>query len=220
MAELRTEEEQIEAIKSWWKENGKSLLLSILVVVSAVVGWKSWQQYQVNQASQASALYQNLVDAVIQTVGNQADAGAVSTAEHLSERLKGDFTKTSYAQFAALLMARVAVEQGDLSRAQQELDWLLDGRAEGDILRVANLRKGRVLAELGLVDDAIALLQNADAGAFESGYQELLGDLYSMSGRVDQARAAYNRALEVSQTSQGQAILRMKRDDLGIEVDS
>jgi len=220
VAELRTEEEQIEAIKSWWKENGKSLVLSIVVVISAVVGWKGWQQYQANQASQASALYQNLVDAVVLTVGNQADAGAMSTAEHLSERLKGDFSKTSYAQFGALLMARVAVDQGDLNRALQKLDWLLSGRAEGDILRVATLRKGRVMAELGNVEDAIALLQNADSGAFEAGYQELLGDLYAISGRVEQARAAYNRALEVSQASQGQAILRMKRDDLGIEVDS
>ncbi|WP_409523776.1 YfgM family protein [Nitrincola sp. MINF-07-Sa-05] len=220
MAELRTEEEQIEAIKGWWKENGKSLVLSILIVVSAVVGWKGWQQHQANQASQASALYQNLVDAVVQTVGNQVEAGAMSTAEHLSGRLKDDFSKTSYAHFGALLMARVAVDQGDLDRALQELDWLLDGRADGDILRVAKLRKGRVLAELGQVDVAIALLQGADTGAFEAGYQELLGDLYTASGQVEQALTAYNRALEVSQASQGQAILRMKRDDLGIEVGS
>ena len=29
MAEMRTEEEQIEAIKQWWKKNGSSLLIGI-----------------------------------------------------------------------------------------------------------------------------------------------------------------------------------------------
>ena len=44
MAELRTEEEQVEALKSWWKENGKSLIMGVVIAVAAVFGWRGWNQ--------------------------------------------------------------------------------------------------------------------------------------------------------------------------------
>ena len=46
MAELRTEEEQIEAIKRWWKKNGSSLLLGIALALAIVFGWQAWQNHQ------------------------------------------------------------------------------------------------------------------------------------------------------------------------------
>ncbi len=41
MAELRTEEEQIEAIKRWWKENGVSLLIGAAIAAAGVFAWKA-----------------------------------------------------------------------------------------------------------------------------------------------------------------------------------
>ena len=73
MAELRTEEEQVQALKNWWNENGKSLLLWIAVALAAVFGWKGWQQQQAVEAENASVLYQNLLDATVSALGPQGD---------------------------------------------------------------------------------------------------------------------------------------------------
>ena len=42
MAELRTEEEQLEAIKRWWKENGTSLIAGVAIAAAGVFGWNAW----------------------------------------------------------------------------------------------------------------------------------------------------------------------------------
>ena len=64
MAELRTEEEQVEALKSWWKENGKSLIMGVVIAVAAVFGWRGWNQYQDDFAANASAMYESILNPV------------------------------------------------------------------------------------------------------------------------------------------------------------
>ncbi|WP_315982668.1 tetratricopeptide repeat protein [Aliamphritea spongicola] len=64
MAELRTEEEQVEALKKWWQENGKSLVLGVLLAGAIIFAWKGWQNSQQVKAETAAALYQNLIQAV------------------------------------------------------------------------------------------------------------------------------------------------------------
>ena len=43
MADYETEEEQIEALKDWWRENGNSLLIGVAVALVAVFGFRGWQ---------------------------------------------------------------------------------------------------------------------------------------------------------------------------------
>ena len=42
----RTEEEQVEALKAWWRENGKSTVVAIAMAVMGVFGWQGWQKQQ------------------------------------------------------------------------------------------------------------------------------------------------------------------------------
>ena len=51
------EQEQVEAIKAWWKENGNKVLAALLAVVVAIGGWRGWQYYQHQQAGESAALY-------------------------------------------------------------------------------------------------------------------------------------------------------------------
>ena len=43
MAELRSEEEQLEVVKRWWKENGTSLIAGAVLAAAGVFGWNAWQ---------------------------------------------------------------------------------------------------------------------------------------------------------------------------------
>ena len=63
MAELRTEEEQIQAIKDWWKKNGSSLLIGIGAALAIVFGWQAWQNSQAQQRTEAANQFANLLNA-------------------------------------------------------------------------------------------------------------------------------------------------------------
>jgi len=217
VAEMRTEEEQVDALKRWWQENGKTLLLTLAVALALVFGWRTWQDRQAAEAANASALYQNLVQAVTLALGPEPDAAQVATAEHLALNLKTDYEDSAYASLGALLMARVAVEQAELDQALEELEWVLV-RDPSDALRtVATLRKAQVLGEQGQVGTALALLDSLEPGNFEVSYQELKGDLLLKDGKAAEARDAYRLAAQAAETSGVRPLLTMKLENLTAE---
>ena len=57
MALNAAEEETVEALKKWWDENGKQLVLMIVVVVAGYTGWLLWQNSRLASADAASDLY-------------------------------------------------------------------------------------------------------------------------------------------------------------------
>lgn len=214
MADLRTEEEQLNAIKGWWKENGKSLVIGVSAAIAIVVGWQSWQARQHQQAAAASILYQNLSEAV-QLASMQSDDGQYATAKTLADQLKQEHEATTYARFGALALAAAAVREEDYARAETELDWVISTSDKvDDLARVATLRKAALMQQQSQESQAISLLRALDAGSFETERQELLGDLFKAQGQNKEAFAAYDAALEAAGGEQQRPLLKMKRDDL------
>lgn len=219
MAELRSEEEQLEALKNWWKENGRSLMIGLVVAVSAVLGWQGWQSYTENQAAQASWLYQNMVEAVASELDENPDP-QVETILHLGDRLKSEHAKSTYAQYAAFMLARSAVHQQDYDAALEELDWILERAQEDDLKRVATLRKARVLLAADQPDQAAGILSDFQPGGFSAIYYELLGDIAFSQGDLGAAVSAYDQAISLAGNAPIGPVLQMKRDDLGEEAGS
>lgn len=220
MAELRTEEEQLQALKAWWQENGKSLVLGVGLAIALVLGWQGWQARQQQQAATASALYQNLTEAAQLQAMSTEDDSQYATAQHLAEQLKTDFADTTYARYAGLLLAAMHVQQKAFVEAQAELDWVLSASDELDsIKRVATLRKAALMQQQGDAEAALSVVQGLDAGSFEAEKQELLGDLYLSLGQREQARGAYDAALLAAGGEARKPLLKIKRDDLA-EVNS
>ncbi|MBY4678883.1 YfgM family protein [Marinobacterium arenosum] len=217
MADLRSEEEQVQALKDWWKENGKSLLIGIVFAVLIVAAWKAWQQRSQQQAEYASALYQNLLEAVVGSVSDQADEASLSTARHLGEQLKTEFEGSAYARMAALLMARLAVERNELDVALAELDWVQTHEPTAAQAVVVKLRKARILAAQGNVEQGLQLLDGLANAAFQARIDEVRGDLYLQQGDRDNARKAYQTALAAGSSGAANPLLSVKLNDLAVE---
>lgn len=215
MSEMRTEEEQVEALKGWWKENGKSLLFMIAIALSAVFAWKTWQQKELTDAESASITYQNLLDAVSGALSN-GDDGQLVTSQHLATELKTDFEKSEYARFAALLMARIRVEQGEYPEALNELDWILAHSPSDEMRNVTLLRKARVFHAMGDSEKGLEVIGSLNAKEFSSSALELKGDLLLASGKNMDAHAAYRQALDASGNAGGNPLLNMKLEDLAV----
>jgi predicted negative regulator of RcsB-dependent stress response len=197
MAEHLNDEEQLEALKKWWSENGKSMVGGVVLGLALVGGWRGWQYYVQNQAETAGARYDEMLVAV--------ESRQSERAVQLAEGLRAEFDDTAYASLAALQAAKLKFEAGDRGAAQVQLAWVRANAPDPALRQVATLRLVRVLIDDGDLDAAQRLLDAAPRDAFAPELAELRGDLAA-------ARAAYEEAL--AGKSDSGVLLRMKLDDL------
>ena len=210
----RTEEEQLAALKRWWKSNGTSILIGIALAVAVIFGWQAWQDNQRKTAEAASEIYFSLLEAVTLN-----DAAQTSTVMHLAGQLQNDYSSQTYSQYAALLAAKQALLSEDIETAEQQLRWAVENSKAGKSLYLlAKLRLARVVAAKGGADNlesALALIETVDAGAHSASYEEIKGDLYLALGRQSDARDAYQAAVDsVQDMGENRQILNMKLNDL------
>ena len=196
MADHITEEEQIEALKRWWDENGKQIMLAIVLTVGGYFGWQAWTDHLDDQTAAASLVYQEMLDNMGAVApGDALDAGKQTEISQLAETLKQDYSNTQYAFYAALIKAKLAVESADLSAANTELRWAMDNADEAVNENIARLRLARVEAAAGNLDTALQLVQGVDAGEMKSAFDEAKGDFYQQQGNSGAAYSAYEAAM-------------------------
>lgn len=213
MSEYLTEEEQLEALKRWWKDNGKSTVTAVVLAVVGYFGFEFWQDQVRAGEEAASNKYQSLLESVVVAPGTNLSDTARTTAASLAAELKQDSSNGFYGQSAALFMAKLAIEANQLDKAEAELQWVLDQNPEQALALVSRLRLARVQAAASKFDTALATLTAVDAGSFIGEYAEVRGDILLAQGNVDEARAAYQLAV------QSQTIDMPKNENLQIKLD-
>jgi predicted negative regulator of RcsB-dependent stress response len=201
-----SDQEQLEAIKKWLKSNGPGIIAGIVLGLAAIGGWQYWTSYQRSQAENASILYDTLVAAVKQN--------DIPKAKAQSAVLQSDYAKSAYATLAAFMMAKVAVDNDENSKAIANLQWVLGHNENPEMQTIARLRLARVLLAEQLYDKALVELGKIDNTAFTGELEELKGDIYSAQNQSDQARSAYEAALAAQGQSGGGSLLQMKLDNL------
>ncbi|MDR5899821.1 tetratricopeptide repeat protein [Halomonas vilamensis] len=215
MAELRTEEEQLDAIKRWWKENGTSLIAGVALAAAGVFGWNAWQDYQDNQAEAASVRYQQLVN---MTAGNALDDATLNEARSLVGDITDNHADTLYAELAKLLEARLALQQDDLDGAKAVLENVVESSSRRYVQSLAWLRLARLAVATDAPEQALALLDEPITDALAAQQANVRGDAYFALGQPGQAREAWQQALSIAQ-EQNQPLygVQLKLDDLGTE---
>lgn len=193
MNEYRTDEEQVEVLKNWWKENGTSTLISIAVALAVVFSWRTWQDSQQANVDNASFAYQELLEAVAAAETNPDDI-KIATVDFMAENLKENYSGSGYSHFAAFLKARQAVSDDDLATAEEELRWVLANKPSKELSLVAELRLAKVLYAQDKADEAMALLAREDTGAFAHAFLELKGDILVNKEDYQAAVDAYTSA--------------------------
>ena len=215
------EEENLEALKKWWDENGKQLLFFAILVFGGYGAWLLWQNTQATDAETASDLYEEVLSLAISEPGVPVTEQESLRILDLFEQLKANHPSSVYALYGALFAAQQSVNANDLGAAEESLQWMLDNRQDGlfsqtdeGLILTANLRLGRVILARGESERALNLVNSIDPKTFEAGFAELRGDIYATMGRIVDARDAYIAAQEAGSNTNG---LRMKLDDLSDE---
>ncbi|MBA1148068.1 tetratricopeptide repeat protein [Ectothiorhodospiraceae bacterium WFHF3C12] len=202
----RTDEEQVEALTRWWRENGRSVIGALILAVAGVLGYQQWQSYQTSQAELASALYQQF--------------NAAETTEAAAETfatLQADHDSSPYAVLAAMSLAQRQVEDGALERAAELLRWAAEEADDAALERLATLRLARVLWAAGDHQQATEALGEPPEGGYVSEYYELRGDILAAQSQHADAADAYRMAIEEASAlgPQRRQLLQMKLDSAG-----
>jgi len=182
------EQEQLAALKGWWKDQGNLVLGLIAAVAFGVAAWQGWNWYTRSQALQASALYESLAKGI-----QAADAKAVRDA---AGALAEGYPRTLYASMAALASARFHFDRNDLKGAKAQLQWVIERSSSEDLRDIARLRLASLLLDEKAYDGALGRLEAKHGEPFAAQFAALKGDLLVAKAQTAEAKAAYRIALE------------------------
>ena len=204
---MDTDEEQVEKLKAWLKENGLSIVFGVVIGVGGLSGFRYWQHLQEVTAEQASHVYNEMIEAL-----TSSDQGDVQ--EH-AQQLIAEYSDTEYAQIARLAMARVHVENGALDQAEDYLQQVVGSSAQQPLAYVARTRLAAVQMQSGQLDAALGTLTIEFPGEFAARVAELRGDILAQQGKTSEAIEAYRVAQQANPGPANPEFLRQKLSDLG-----
>ena len=205
--EFETEEQELDALKKWWKKYGKIVIAGIIIGGGLIVGWRFYQEYKLNHAEKASALY----EVVLQAAGS---AGDINTQQTQVNELMAEYADTPYAALSALVLSGQQAKSGDNVKAAQQLEWVIKNSSAVEVRTIARLRLARIMLATEQFDLALNLVNSEYPESFTALFEELKGDLYVARGETELARIAYDKAIQASEARVSD-FLKIKRNDLG-----
>jgi predicted negative regulator of RcsB-dependent stress response len=215
VADYLSDEEQAERIKQWLRENGISMVATVVLGVGAVWGWNAWKGHQHEQSVNASVQFEQLNNALAQL--SPASPGSAESVKSQAQALIEQSPKSQYADFARLALARTLVMQGDFDGAVEPLQAVVDNPATAEAGHTATLRLARLQLQRGDLEAAAALLEADLPEAFQAQALEVEGDLYLAREDAASARDAYASALEAMEAGDpGRRRVQMKLNDLAV----
>ncbi|GEM78802.1 YfgM family protein [Vibrio superstes] len=197
-----SEEQQVEAIKDWWKENGKAVILGAVIGLGGLFGWRYYQDSVVSGQEAASDAYGKSIQAL--------QAQGLDATEQVQTFIN-DNADREYAVLAALQLSQAQVAAAEYKEALAQLEWAKANTKDDAIVPVITLRVARVKAETGDIDGAIADLSAMQVAGWEGRVAELKGDLLLRNGDSEGALTAYSEAQQATDASQ---TIQFKLDDL------
>ncbi|PRC91913.1 YfgM family protein [Solimicrobium silvestre] len=208
MAYDHEEQEQLESLKAWWKQYGNLITWTLIIVLSIFSAWKAWGIYQVKQAGQASLLYEEMQKAI-------HDKDQVKVLRAVTD-VQDKFAGTDYAQMASMLAAKNAFEANDLKTAKTQLMWVQEHGKTAEFKSLAKIRLAGILLDEKSYDDALKVLSGDFPAELASAVADRKGDIFVAQNKTDEARTAYQLAIDKStDKNPGRQLIQLKLDAIG-----
>ena len=204
MAYSIEEEQEINQLKDWWKENSKTIIVAFILGVGGMFGWRYWQAHQAEQIAQASAQY----DALIYSAQQDEQAKKANIEQFVQAN-----SKTAYAVFALLDEAKKATEKQDFTAAEANLNQALTQSQDEVLTSIVALRLSAVQFQLGQLDNALTTLNQVKGESFNARKAILTGDIQVAKGDKVAAKNSFDQAQQ-SGSQLEQQMAKMKLNNL------
>ncbi|MAZ78240.1 MAG: hypothetical protein CMF39_06135 [Legionellaceae bacterium] len=202
----KDEEQQVEAIKKWWKEYGLTTIAGVVIAILIVLGWQYYQRAEMAKRDHASVAYETFITAQM--------SGDTDRAQSAANVLLSQFKKTSYAQLAEFWLAKMAVEKQQYSLANQHLMEIVQHAKEPGWRDIARIRLARINLEQQQSQQALTQLQSVGQ-SYQGLANVVRGDAYTQLKQFAQAKKAYHQALtQLPPDAPINALIKMKLANL------
>lgn len=181
------EQEQIAALRGWWKQYGGWATGLLLAIAMGWLGWYGWQTYQKTQNAEASRIF-----LVLQQASSQQNTSQVKQA---AGELVNQYPRSQFAALGALLAATTLESAGDPKSAEAQLVWVADNGKDA-VRGVARLRLAGIQMDQKDYDAALKTLSETAPAGFAARFDAARGDVYVAQGKQTEARASYDAALK------------------------
>jgi len=199
-----TENEQVDAVRRFFAENGKALAIGVVLGIAALGGWRYWQTHQSSEMTEASVAFQQANQAM-----TDKKAQGVEDLENFAQS-----NSNNYGVFAALQLADHFVEAKDFAHAEKQLTQAQGQAKEENLLSLVNLRLARVQMQQNKFDDALKTLDGVKGEGWAALQQDVRGNVLLAKGDAKGAREAYSKGLDSKPSQTLQNMLRMKLNNL------
>jgi len=204
----QTEEQQVEALKGYWQENGNTIIAGIALGFAGFIGFNVYQDNKLADELSVSDSYQTLIES--------ASTNKVAFNENAAKFIN-DHGQTSYVSLTALALAKDAAAEKNWSDVKTQLNAAIASAPSEGIAGIASLRLARVQVQLEEYEQALATLAKPLPVSFIAAVEETKGDTYLLQGKKELARNAYLAAIAADGLTSSPA-LQMKLDDLATLV--
>jgi predicted negative regulator of RcsB-dependent stress response len=204
---METEEEQVEKLKAWFKENGLSIVFGIIIGVGGIGGYNYWVHVQETTAAEASGHFAQMMEAL--------SAGDSEAVHEQADILLNEYSSTEYAQMAQLARARDFVANGDFEKAESALQQVVGSAGQQPLAYLASTRLATVQIQTEQYDQALTTLGVDFPDEFAARTEELRGDILALQGKSAEAIEAYRKAQQAIPGPADIDFLQRKLDDLG-----
>lgn len=212
------DDEVVENIKSWWRKNGTALMLLVAVGLFSFAGWRYWQTSQAEAATQAQNLQQQMQLAAQRLSTDPNDKATIAEVQRLGDELINDYSGTPYANDAAMLLAKVAVDSNDLPQAITLLQSVIADSHDPVDVALAQSRVARVQAAKGDYAAALTTLNDMNDDALAPLVSEIRGDVFLLQNKPAEAKVAYQAAdAALAARNEVRPLLELKLADVGLE---
>jgi predicted negative regulator of RcsB-dependent stress response len=184
MERYETEEQQVEAIKGFWKENGTAIIVGVGLGLAGLFGWQQYNDMVIEDKEAQSITFQSVLE------GIDSEDGMLKAEAFTKEN-----SDSGYALLTSLVAAQKAVENKDFEAAKLHLNMAISNSPNVAIADLAKIRLARVESQLGDTINALATLDSVQSLSYIDQVQEVKGDIYVATKEFDKAKEAYDAVL-------------------------
>jgi len=198
------ENEQVDALRRFFADNGKALAIGIVVGIAALGGWRYWSAHQDNSGKASSAQYQKLTSAMQADKPQSLEAVAAFASEN----------NNTYGALAALDLSKQYVETSQLDKAITLLQNALKDTSDANLQAVINLRLARIQLQQNQADAALKTLGNVKGDGWGAIVADIRGEALLSKGDKQGARDAWSKGADSQASPALKQMLQMKMNNL------